>query len=262
MSGIAGLVNLNGAPVDADLLRRMTAFIAFRGPDAQTTWVDGAVGFGHAMLLTTFEQARERQPHSLDGHVWITADAHIDDRAELRRKLAAQGRSDVADATDVDLILHAYGVWGEACVDHLLGDFAFAIWDGPRRTLFCAHDHFGVKPFYYAQVGTGSVFSNTLNVVRLHPRVASELNELAIADFLLFGYNQEADTTTFAAIRRIPPAHTLVLHDGEMQVRRYWTLPIEEPLHYKRPEEYVSASTNSFGRPSTTGCAPIRLASS
>jgi asparagine synthase (glutamine-hydrolysing) len=246
MSGIVGLLNLDGAPVDRDLLRGMTEFMAFRGPDAQESWVDGAVGFGHAMLRTTFEQERERQPCSLDGEVWITADARIDGRSELKQKLAARGRADLKAATDVELILHAYHAWGRDCVAHLLGDFAFAIWDGRERALFCARDHFGVKPFYYSQIGGSFVFSNTLNAVRLHPQVSADLNELAIADFLLFGYNQEPYTSTFAAIRRLPPAHTLLVQDGEIETRRYWTLPIEETVYYKRPEEYVERFQELF----------------
>jgi asparagine synthase (glutamine-hydrolysing) len=77
MSGIVGIVNLDGGPVDCELLDRMTAFMAFRGPDAQATWVNGSVGFGHTLLRTTFESEHEQQPCSLDGEVWITADARI-----------------------------------------------------------------------------------------------------------------------------------------------------------------------------------------
>ena len=75
MSGIVGILNLDGAPIDRALLRRMTDFLTFRGPDAQHTWVDGNVGFGHALLRTTEESKRERQPFTLDGSVWIVADA-------------------------------------------------------------------------------------------------------------------------------------------------------------------------------------------
>ena len=90
-------------------------------------------------------------------------------------------------APDSELILHAYAAWGEACVQHLRGDFAFAIWDARRKVLFCARDHFGVKPFYYAELDGVFIFSNTLDCVRLHPDVSGELNESAVADFLLFG---------------------------------------------------------------------------
>jgi asparagine synthase (glutamine-hydrolysing) len=248
LSGIVGILQLDGAPVDRPLFEGMTQYLTFRGPDALGTFVDGSVGLGHAMLRTTFEQAREQQPSSLDGQVWITADARIDGRPELRRELAVAGRETPADATDVELILHAYHAWGEGCVEHLLGDFAFALWDGRARKLFCGRDHFGVKPFYYAQAGAALVLSNTLNCVRLHPAVSSELNELAIADFLLFGYNQEVDTTIFADIRQLAPAHTLTVSDGALRARRFWTLPIEETLVYKEPDEYVAHFRELFDR--------------
>src|SRR5207344_3160791 len=112
------------------------------------------------------------------------------------------------DATDVELILRAYLVWGEDFVEHLLGDFAFAIWDGPKQRLFCARDHLGVKPFFYAQVGQKLIFSSSLDCIRQHPAVSDRLNDLAIADFLLFDLNQDKATTSFADIQRVPPAHS------------------------------------------------------
>ena len=209
MSGICGIVNLDGAPVDRQLLQKMTALIAFRGPDAQNVWVDGRVGFGHTMLHTTLESEREQQPCSLDGNVWITADARIDGRTELKRTLEAQGRTELPNATDVELILHAYHAWGEDCVKYLIGDFAFAIWDSRQQRLFCARDHFGVKPFFYALMGQCLIFSNTLNCLRGHPAVSDSLNDLAVADFLLFEMNQDPGTTVFADIQRLPPAQRL-----------------------------------------------------
>lgn len=240
MSGIVGIINLDGAPVDRSLLHRMTQFMAYRGPDAQEVWIDGRVGFGHTLLRTTRESAREQQPYSLDGQVWITADARVDGRTELVRKLAAKGRRDLGGATDVALILHAYHVWGEDCVQHLLGDFAFAIWDGPKRRLWCARDHFGVKLFYYVQVANCLVFSNTLNCVRSHPAVTDDLNELAIGDFLLFGHNPEVSTTTFADIQRLPAGHELTFSDGTLRIDRYWSLSRDgQIIRYKHAGDYV-----------------------
>ncbi len=239
MSGIVGIINLDGQPVDRQLLRQMTAFMAYRGPDAQEVWLDGPVGFGHALLQTAEDTPPECQPCSLDGQVWITADARIDARSDLIRKLSGHVGADLKNPTDAELILHAYHVWGEDCLQHLLGDFAFGIWDGRRRRLFCARDHLGVKPFYYARVGPALIFSNTLNCLRLHPQVSAELNELAIADFLLFDFNQDLSTTTFADIKRLPPAHYLTWSDGGLKIRRYWTLPQEGPLRYPRPQDYV-----------------------
>src|SRR5260370_10130471 len=162
MSGIAGIVNLDGAPVDRRLLKQMTDHLAVRGPDAQNMWLEGNVGFGHTMLRTTWESERECQPLSLDGQVWITADARIDDRENLVEQLKSKGHEVTSTAPDAELILHAYHAFGEQCVDHLLGDFAFAISAGHLRRVFCARDHFGIKLFYYFQSGKTFVFSNTL----------------------------------------------------------------------------------------------------
>lgn len=239
MSGICGIVNLDGAPIDRPLLEEMTAFMAFRGPDAQDVWTNAGVGFGHTLLRTTFESERERQPFSLDGKVWITADARIDGRDELRNKIAATGRARIEGGTDVELILHAYHAWGEDCLQRLIGDFAFAIWDGPQKRLFCARDHFGVKPFFYARIGPCLIFSNTLDCVRRHPAVSTTLNDLAIADFLLFDMNQDPGGTTFADIQRLPPAQYLIYSTGGLKLNRYWTLPANGGVQYRAAGEYV-----------------------
>jgi asparagine synthase (glutamine-hydrolysing) len=239
VSGIVGIINLDGAPVDRQLLHQMTEFMGYRGPDAQDVWTAGPVGLGHTLLRTTWESAPEQQPSSLDGQVWITADARVDGRAELVTKLRSRGQDASETLPDAELLLHAYHAWGEDCVHHLLGDFAFAIWDGRRGRLFCARDHFGVKPFYYARVGDCLVFSNTLNCVRLLPAVSAELNDLAVADFLLFGGNQDPATTAFADIQRLPAAHTLTCSGGTVRVGRYWTLPVDGDIRYRRLGEYV-----------------------
>jgi len=240
MSGMVGLVNQDGQPVDRLLLGRLMESLAFRGPDDQGGWVEGGVGLGHTMLRTTFESEGEGQPCSLDDRVWITADVRLDGRAELIKELAARGCAVLDNVPDVKLILHAYQVWGDDCLRRLLGDFAFAIWDGPRRRLFAARDHLGVKPFYYADTGRSLIFSNTLDCIRHHPDVSDRLNDLAIADFLLFDCNQDPATTSFADIRRLPGAHSLTWQPGgPVQLRRYWNLPQEGIVRYPRPRDYV-----------------------
>ncbi len=228
MSGIVGLVELDGAPIDRTLLERMTAFQRFRGPDGSSAWSDGCVGLGHTLLKTTDEAEHERQPLSLDGQVWLTADARVDARADLIDLLRGKGQDVGSSPTDPELILRAYDTWGESCLEHLLGDFSFAIWDGRRRWLFCAVDHWGVKPFYYAWIGSSFVFSNTLDCVRMHPKVSDEFNEVAIGDFLLFGYYQDRDVTAYVDVPRLPPGHSLVVGARSVERRRYWTLPAVE----------------------------------
>ena len=247
MSGICGIVNQDGAPIDRHLLEEMTAFMAFRGPDAQEVWTNASVGFGHTLLRTTFESEHEQQPFSLDGKVWITADARIDGRDELRKKIAARGRDRIEGVTDAELILHAYDSWGEDCVKHLIGDFAFAIWDGPRKRLFCARDHFGVKPFFYARIGHCLVFSNTLDCVRRHPSVSSTLDDLAIADFLLFAMNQDPAGTAFADIQRLPPAQSLTWSVEGLKLNRYWTLPADGEVRYRPAGDYVERFRELLG---------------
>ncbi len=247
MSGIIGLVNLDGAPIEPFLLQRLTNFMAYRGPDAQNMWREGAVGLGHALLRTTDvtdainEAQAKQQPFTLDGQVWIVADARIDGRAALLEKLKIKEPFALAKITDVELILRAYLAWGEDCVQQLIGDFVFAIWDGRRQRLFCARDHFGVKPFFYAHIGNCFIFSNTLNCLRQHPAVSSRLNEQALGDFLLFDLNHNLETTTFADIQRLPAAHTLTISDGTIQRRRYWQLPVPTSLiRYKQPTDYIA----------------------
>jgi asparagine synthase (glutamine-hydrolysing) len=256
MSGIVGILNLDGAPVDRSLLERMTEFMTFRGPDAQKVWLEGAVGFGHTMLRTTWEAEYEHQPFTLDQQVWIVADARIDDREVLAQKLEVPFKPlnggialNEQIITDVEFVLRAYLKWGEDCVQHLLGDFAFAIWDSRQQRLFCARDQFGVKLFYYSRVGNCLILSNTLNCIRQHPKVSAELNEAAIADFLLFQRNFDLETTTFTDIQRLPPAHKLLASvEKGIQTQRYWTLPMPELIRYKRSEDYIDRFKELMGQ--------------
>ncbi len=239
MSGFVCIWNLEGEPVNRDLLSVMTDAMSFRGPDRGGTWIDGTVGMGHRLLITTFEAEFENQPCTLDGTTYIVADARIDDRDRLKRELHTAGQQVAGEVTDVELILHAYQVWSEQCVDHLLGDFSFVIWDGHEQRVFCGRDHWGIRLLYYAKMGSSLVISNTLNVVRLHPTVSDRRNDLAIADLLLFDFNQDVSTTTFADIHRLPPAYTMCVCRDDVRYRRYWTLPYNQQVRFKRDEDYV-----------------------
>ena len=242
MSGIVGVAQFDGSTLDPALLKQLTDSLAFRGPDARHTWIQNGVGFGHTLFGTTDESARDCQPLTLDGHTWIVADARIDAREDLFAGLEKAGEPDLSRSnwTDAELILRAYRVWRRDCVERLLGDFAFGIWDDKRQQLFCARDHMGVKPFYYAQIGPSIIFSNTLDCIRRHPLVSGKLNDLAVADFLLFGFNQDTRTTFFADIGRIPPAHCVTWSRHGFSIRRYWSMPIDEPILYKRADDYTA----------------------
>jgi len=248
MSGIVGLVNLDGEVVDQQLLWRLTSFLSSRGPDAQNIWTRGNVGLGHTLLITTWEAEHESQPLTLDGKVWLTADVRIDARniliEELESKLGRRISS--KELNDAELVLLSYEAWGTNCVNHLIGDFAFGLWDSQKALLFCARDHLGVKPFYWFRQGSIVAFSNTLNCLRRHPSITSALNDQAIADFLLFGLNYNSKTTAFSDIARLPPAHTLEVSDESIVVRNYWTVPVEPELKLRSPNEYVETFGGLF----------------
>ena len=240
MSGIVGIYERSGAPVDRGLLQALAHFLSYRGPDWRDTWSSGPIGFGHTLLSTTRKPQLERQLTSLDSRLFITADARIDCREELEKKLTQQGHRAVGrTATDSDLILQSYAAWGADCVQHLRGDFAFAIWDARKKLLFCARDHFGVKPFYYADLEELFLFSNTLDCLRQHPSVSEELNDAAIGDFLLFGLNCDVASTTFRDIRRLPAAHTMTISSEGVRIQRYWSAPTDGRIRYRRAEDYI-----------------------
>lgn len=225
--------------MDRALLQSLVDFLSYRGPDSRESWMDGSIGLGHAMLRTTRESLGERQPASFDGRFWIAADARLDGRADFIAELQRLGRVVRPAAPDSELILHAYAAWGTPCVERLRGDFSFALWDAKNKLLFCARDHFGIKPFYYAQLGDLFVFSNTLNCVRMHPEVSGELNDAAIGDFLLFGLNYDNSTTSFRDVQRLPPAHCLTFSADGLRSKRYWKPPTDGRIRYSKPEEYV-----------------------
>lgn len=172
---------------------------------------------------------------ALDERLSISAAARIDARTELIAKLTRPPQTE----DDRELILLAYEQWGDDCVKHLIGDFAFAIWDNHSRRLFCARDHFGVKPFFFTRVEDSFLFSTRLNHLRADLRVSETLNETAIGDYLLFGLNQDLATTTFRDIQRLPAAHTLKIENDTIVIRRYWTPGSEVTEQYRDPRLYV-----------------------
>lgn len=227
MSGICGIVPLDGAPVDPERLRAMTAALSGRGPDGRESRLASGAGLGHAWLRTDPDGAEARQPLTFDGSTWVVADARIDGQAALRAALVARGRQVARDCSDAALVLHAWHAWGVGCAGHLLGDFAFAIWDGARRRLFLARDHFGVKQLFHARVGASLVFANSFECLRDRAGVPADLDESVIADFLLFEAGRDPVATAFACIRRLPPASCLAAEGDSLRTWSYWDLPAD-----------------------------------
>jgi asparagine synthase (glutamine-hydrolysing) len=179
MSAIAGVYLLDGSSVDQIDLKRMNNSLSHRGPDGSGLWCEGPVGLSHQMLWTTTESLHEKLPLDVDKLV-ITSDSRIDNRDEL---LPALGLSE--EVSDSYVIQKAYSEWGQNCIDKLLGDFAFAIWDKAKGELFCARDHMGMRPFYYYHK-PGEIFAFATEIKALFAwGVPRTINEVAIGDYLL-----------------------------------------------------------------------------
>ncbi|ROZ66376.1 asparagine synthetase B [Ramlibacter sp. WS9] len=246
MSCIAGLLDRAGKPIDPQWLHRMLARMKARAPDGDQVVCDGPVGFGHALLRTGSSGAEAGYAISTDRQVWITADARIDGRADLIRELRAAGRRVENDAPHAELIVESYCAFGEEFLSHLIGDFAFALWDERSAKLICARDHFGVRPFHYVQAGDVFAFASDLDALLAIPQVSDELNEASVVDFLLFGAFQDAGSSIYRDIKCLPPATALTITTSHSTQRRYWELPRHAETRFRRRSEYVEQFDELF----------------
>jgi asparagine synthase (glutamine-hydrolysing) len=244
MSGIFGFLYLDGRPADPAVLGCMAERLAHRGPDGVGTWRGPSVGLGHRMLHTTPESLTEAQPVVLgDGLLAITADARVDNRTEL---LTAFGMRSAPDSvvSDSELILAAYEKWGARCLDRLLGDFAFAIWDGRTGDLFCARDPMGVKPFYYYRSNGLFVFASEIKGLFCVPEVPRRLNELQVAYHLERIVDDRA-ITFYEGILRLPAAHSMLVNRRGMSPAQYWE-PVPASLGFKTDQDYAEGFKEVF----------------
>lgn len=254
MSGVFGFVCLDSQLPDTDALAGMADVMTYRGPAGVDTSIKGNAALGHLMLRTT-EQARgEQQPwQDPASKLIITADARLDNRPELLQALgleiSSRNEQHGSPVSDSQLILLSYRQWAGNCVSHLLGDFAFAIWDEARRTLFCARDHMGIKPFYYHHSSGVFAFASSATAVVQAPGVPGRLNQYRVADFLedaLEGINKT--DSFFANVYRLPPAHTLTLRGKNLKLKQYWAPDQHSELHLSSDAEYQDAFAEAFER--------------
>lgn len=236
MSGITGIFRRDGKDVDPSDIKKMNDKIAHRGPDGSKVWCEGPVAFGHQMLHTTPESLHEILPfEDEESGLVITADARIDNREDLAPKLGIEDNEHVSDSY---FILKAYEKWGEKCPEELLGDFAFAIWDKNRETLFCARDHMGVKPFYYYLSDDVFLFSTEMKAIHCFNGVPYTLNKL-VAAFYLIPCAEETHSTFYKEITRLPGAHSLILNQSKLNINQYWELNPNIDVKMDSDEDYI-----------------------
>lgn len=226
----------------------MLDILSHRGSDGVGIWCQGLIGIGRRLLWTTPESLHEQCPLvSANGSLILTADARLDNRDQLITNLGlTQTQHSANQLSDGDLILAAYNKWGEACPNHLLGDFAFAIWDAYRQYLFCARDHFGVKPFYYYSAGEGFAFATEIKALLTLPQVPSRLNEAKVAEHLA-NLDSDPTITFYQNILRLPPGHSLTVHASGVTLQSYWQLDANiQELQLSSTEEYTHQFLEHF----------------
>jgi asparagine synthase (glutamine-hydrolysing) len=217
-------------------LERMVQSMSHRGPDRSANFVLGNIGLGHAMLCIAPESLEEVQPYS-EGDLTIVADARIDNRDELSRRLGLK-----ETASDSHLILSAYRKWQDNCPAELLGDFSFAVWDQVAGRLFCARDHMGVRPFYYHQSSGIFTFASEIKGLLRLPEVPREIDEEMVANYLATVLDDRS-ITFYKGIRRLPAAHSIVPSSDPV---KYWRLDNLRRAAARSDREYAEEFQRIF----------------
>lgn len=249
MCGINGIAfsARAGRNVERAVLERMRDVIRHRGPDDEGIFIDGPVGLGHRRLSIVDVAAGHQPMTNEDGSLHITYNGEIYNHADFRSMLESHGHV-YRTHCDTETILHLYEELGEACVDHLRGMFAFAIWDQRKKVLFIARDRFGVKPLYYAHTDDGSLyFGSEIKTLLEAGAIKPEINYAALPDYLA-NHATSGEETLFHGVKRLLPGHTLVWRDGTIEVKRYWDISFAKNSEAlpSQDEDYIAEWSELF----------------
>lgn len=248
MSVIYGLVHTGGQPVEAGVLDAMSVRLNHWQADASANWRNGCAGLGHLMLFNTPESLNEKLPFfDSESNTTITADARIDNREELYTILHLHTADD-RKLPDSTLILMLYNKYGKECINYIIGDFAFAIWDEKIQQLFCARDHMGVKPFFYYNDSNLFAFASEKKGILAIPQTNKGIDKDFFYNQLFWPPQQSATSTVYAHIRRLAPAHMLVYEADKkhIAISRYWTLDADAQLSLKNTKDHIDGLKHHF----------------
>jgi asparagine synthase (glutamine-hydrolysing) len=241
MCGIAGQIDLKLQKIPGlkHRLEVMNKLQSHRGPDGEGIWQhpNEFTGLAHRRL-TIIDLNTGDQPMT-DGHGnWIAYNGEIYNYIELREEL---GRDKFKTTSDTEVILYAYRKWGQDCVNHFRGMFAFALWDESRQTLFCARDRFGIKPFYYMVVDGIFYFASEIKtLLPFTPKIDIDLE--GFKDYITFQFCL-AGKTLFKGIRELLPGHLVNISNGNVEVRRYWEVYYQPDFDHT-PNYFISQLTD------------------
>jgi len=243
MCGIVGLFDTRGSrPISPDLLNRMNESQFHRGPVEGDLHFEPGLGFGHRRLSIIALEAGLQPLFNEDQTLALVFNGEIYNFRELRTELQGLGH-EFRTPSDSETIVHAYEQWGEECVQHLRGMFAFAIWDRPNQTLFLARDRLGIKPMHYALLSDGMfAFGSELKSLLCLPDLKREIDPLAVEEYFAYGYVPEP-RTIFSGAKKLLPGHMLTLRVGQPlpESKQYWDVPFtpHAPMSEREMEEQV-----------------------
>ncbi len=235
MCGIVGKYNSSGAPVARELVERMCRGLEHRGPDSRGMFVDGPVGLGIQRLRVVDLVTGDQPVHNEDGTIAVVLNGEIYNFQELRHDLARRGHR-FSTLGDTETIVHLYEEHGVDCVRHLHGMFAFALWDSRRRQLLVARDRIGKKPLLYSLHRGELSFASEMGALLKNPEIPRDIDLEAVDAYLAYGY-VPAPRSILRAVRKLPPAHTMVVRDGQATIERYWSLDYSSKLEVSDPRE-------------------------
>jgi asparagine synthase (glutamine-hydrolysing) len=215
MCGISGWFDTKATrQADRRIVHAMNAAIAHRGPDGDGFFFAPGVGLGHRRLAIIDLSPGGHQPKaSADGRIQIVFNGEIYNFRELRQELEAKGRS-FATKSDTEVIIQAWEEWGQQSVSHLIGQFAFALWDAGAQSLHLVRDRLGEKPLYYSLLEDGGlVFGSELKALLAHPDCRRRIDPLAVEDFFALGYVAEP-RTIYAGVKKVPAGGIIAFRRG------------------------------------------------
>jgi asparagine synthase (glutamine-hydrolysing) len=225
MCGICGFVSEGGgSPPDGKVLKDMGGALAHRGPDDEGYYCRDGIGLG-ARRLSIIDLVSGHQPiHNEDESVWVVFNGEVYNYPQLRATLTKLGHRFYTNS-DTETIVHAYEEFGKECVRHVNGMFAFAVWDSRSRQLLLARDRFGIKPLYYAQIGSELIFASEMKSMLRHPRIERRIDVVALGEYLSFEY-VPTPRTILRDVKRLPPGHLLSFSRGNVSIDCYWDLSL------------------------------------
>ena len=233
MCGIAGFIGKDKNK--KKILKAMCDRIAHRGPDAEGFYVKGDVALGQRRLSIIDIEGGKQPMFSEDGKIVIVFNGEIYNYKDLKKELKEYP---FQTESDTEVLIYGYRKWGYDLPNHLRGMFSFALYDMEEKTLFCARDHFGIKPFYYYYNDGTFMFASEIKAFLDHPKFEKKFNESLIAPYLSFSFTPTTETF-FEGVKRLDAGNYLIYKDGQINIERYFdlTFPIEEKDYDKTVEE-------------------------